>query len=254
MIKLAGLTLEATKVSPSSRLRYVEAQHVNFPLSYGKRIISLGYGEAYSVELFENVNFEAGIIEKLMKLLRLGESLKFDVEESPLLQLYDVVYLRSIDVDVVIGEFRRATLYLTQAYRDIMNDFESLNRLTSDGTLSLDSTNYKQGKNSVKVASGTYLEYELLFAWRGGVFSWLAFHFKPSASATFTIKVECDANNYATYDFSALAQIGAWKFIRIKLEDFTITGDAFSWDNVNKIRVSSSVAIDFNIDELCFID
>jgi len=252
-IKLGDLTLEVARVSPASRLRYVEAQHVNFPLSYGKRIISLGYGLSYSVEIFENVDFEVGVIEKLLKLLELGESLKFDVEESPLLQLYDVVYLRSIDIDAVIEQYRRATLYLTQAYRDLINDCENLERFSSDGSLSL-VDDAKQGKKSVKVTSGTYLTHELLFAWRGGVFSWFAFQFKPSSSATFTIKIESDQNNYATYDFSALVKVGAWCFIRISLDDFTITGENFSWDNVNKIRISSSVAQDFNVDEICFID
>jgi len=271
MIKLAGYTLEVEEIVPSTKARFGESEHANWPESFGVRLTPLGILKSWSLRVFEKTSFEGGSIEAIERIMRLGKSVKLDVEEGSLYRIQTIVYLLSLEAFFIPPTTRRATIGVEEAYRNIAtscDDLEGFEVTSGGGTLSLDSTNMKEGEASVKlggsIAAGveSALKFTPKHSLKRGTYRWLAFWFRTNNLTDLSnlkIRVYKDDSNYATYTFTSdVTEVDKWYFIRVLLDDFAITGPNFSWDEVSRIEIgethSSAQTYAFNIDEICFID
>ncbi|MCD6446502.1 hypothetical protein J7L49_06945 [Candidatus Bathyarchaeota archaeon] len=262
MAKIDTVEFNVSSISENSAVKLSTHEVAIYPHTFGE--IYKAYATTqrkWSLTGSETNSFNIDVYRKLERLMRIGKSVTVDLPE---INRYSVGFITSVKLSKqqdVISEFQ---VDVEEGLHNYIHGCDDITDWVSNGTLTVDTNDYKEGTGSVKINGSMdaevalYAKAPITIPPRFLMCDWIAFWFKTdniTDLSNITVKLLVDNNNYASINVTnQVSQVNTWILIRFKRENMTLTG-TIDWNRVAAFQIEkthSTTQTQTNwIDDIC---
>jgi len=261
MARIDDITLDVTGISEESNVKLSTHEVAIYPHTFGEIYKAYATSQRKWELTTSETSANAGLYRKLETLMKIGKSLKVDLPE---VDIYSVGFVTSVKLSKTQSMIKNIQVTIEEGLRNYIHGCDDIADWVSNGTLAVDTTDFKEGTGSVKcsgsLTAGTalYAKAPITIPPRFLSCDWMAFWFKTdniTDLSSIVVKLLIDANNYASIDItSQVTEVNSWLLIRFKRAAMTLTG-SMDWNSINALQLekthSTAQTYSFWIDEIC---
>jgi hypothetical protein len=261
MANIGGITLDISSISEESNVKLSAHELAVYPHTFGELYRAYATSQRKWQLTTTETSANAGLYRKLETLMKIGKSVKVDLPE---IDIYSVGFITGVKLSKTQTAIKHIHVTIEEGLRNYIHGCDDISDWASNGTLTVDTSDYKEGTGSVKCsgspAAGTalYAKAPITIPPRFLSCDWVAFWFKTDNITDLTsivIKLIIDANNYASINVtSQVTAVNTWTLIRFRRADMTLTGSV-GWNSINALQLekthSTAQTFTFWMDEIC---
>ena len=262
MARIGDVEFNISSVSEDSAVKLSTHEIAIYPHTFGE--IYKVYGTTqrrWSLTASETEGFNTDVYVKLERMMRIGKSVRIDLPE---IDRYSVGFITAVKRTKTQGAIQEFQVDIDEGLRNPINGCESIEGWESNGTLTLDNVDFKEGEASVKCSGSPdagvalYAKAPVSMPPRLLSCDWIAFWFKTdniTDLASVVVKFILNSENYASIDVTdQITQANKWILIRFKRENMTVTG-TLNWNLINAFKLekthNTAQTHSFWIDDIC---
>jgi len=264
MANIGGIQFNVSSISESSAVKYSTHEIAIYPKTFGEIFRAYATSQRkWSLRSAESAvkGYNVDVYRKLERLMLIGQSVTIDLPE---IDRYSVGFITAVKLaksQDVVEEFE---VDVEEGIRNPIHACDDITDWTSNGTLVVDTSDFKEGTGSVKFsgtpAAGTalYANAPISIPPRFLSCDWLAFWFKTdniTDLSSVVVKLFCSSVDYARINVtSQINTAGKWILVRFKRENMSLTGTV-DWNKVFAFQIEKTHSTDQTqtnwLDDIC---